>query len=259
MCKDYTSLEIAAFIIRSRVLAPKIVPLCPPVPAAGAQPQRKKGVETKEKYLNKNVLLLYLLRLLAVGDEAAQTQSFSWSLWGHACWKEHAVPLDGVRSSWRAWGRWQKRDNKGRSEANGHAAPLYPRPRKGKMQLPTPRPQHNVTMGPIFIWYAWSNAWVPWEKLPFIKMKMIITLRAPPLSYSELITYASVWIMHGAIRVTLCACVPDSLLYGCKLLKSFDILRKFSFCQVNLNVYYCMRCMCWILRYGQTKREEWWF
>lgn len=118
---------------------------------------------------------------------------------------------------------------------------------------------HNLTMGPIFIWYAWSNAWVPWEKLPFIKMKMIIILRTPPLSYSELITYASVWIMHGAIGVTFCACVPDSLLYGCKLLKSFDILRKFSFCQVNLNVYYCIRCMCWILRYGQTKREEWWF
>lgn len=142
--------------------------------------------------------------------EAAQTQSFSWSLWGHACWKEHAVPLDGVRSSWRAWGRWQKRDNKGRSEANGHAAPLYSRPRKGKMQLPTPRPQHNLTMGPIFIWYAWSNAWVPWEKLPFIKMKMIITLRAPPQLSAPLIQWANY----------LCKCLDYAWSYTCHILCS---------------------------------------
>lgn len=58
MCKDYTSLEIAAFIIRRRVLAAKECVLWPLVFATEAQPEWKKGVKTKaflEIYLNINV------------------------------------------------------------------------------------------------------------------------------------------------------------------------------------------------------------
>lgn len=46
MCKDYTSLEIAAFIIRCRVLAKKCV-LLPLVFATEAQPEWKKEVKMK--------------------------------------------------------------------------------------------------------------------------------------------------------------------------------------------------------------------
>lgn len=71
-------------------------------------------------------------------------------------------------------------------------------------------------------------------------MKMIITLHASPsfqpLSYSELITYASVWIMHGAIDMYLdivCFCTAgiavkvSFVILKCKLLKSFDVLMKY--------------------------------
>lgn len=46
MCKDYTSLEIAAFIIRCGVLAKKCV-LLPLVFATEAQLEWKKGVKMK--------------------------------------------------------------------------------------------------------------------------------------------------------------------------------------------------------------------
>lgn len=51
MCKDYTSLEIAAFIIRFRVLAKKCV-LLPLVFATEAQPEWKKGVKMKVLFVN---------------------------------------------------------------------------------------------------------------------------------------------------------------------------------------------------------------
>lgn len=85
--------------------------------------------------------------------------------------------------------------------------PLFTQdPAKGKSIVSYSEATAQSNNGPHLYLVCRSNARLPWEKLPFIKMKMIITPRASPSfqppSYSELITYASVWIMHGAIDVS---------------------------------------------------------
>lgn len=85
--------------------------------------------------------------------------------------------------------------------------PLFTQdPAKGKCIVSYSEATAQSNNAPHLYLVCRSNARLPWEKLPFIKMKMIITLGASPSfqppSYSQLITYASVWIMHGAIDMS---------------------------------------------------------
>lgn len=76
-------------------------------------------------------------------------QRLGWSLWGHARWREPAAPLDGVRSSWRALGRWQKRDNKSKQM---DMRPLFTQdPAKGKCIVSYSEATAPSNNGPIFI------------------------------------------------------------------------------------------------------------
>lgn len=121
-------------------------------------------------------------------------------------------------------------------------------PAKGKRIVSYSEARAQSNNGPHLYLVCRSNARLPWEKLPFIKMKMIITLRASPsfqpFSYRELITYASIWIMHGAIDVSYFllwwrrSSRQSLVILKSKLFKSLDLLMKPNFCRPSLKVCY---------------------
>lgn len=157
MCKDYMSLEMTSFISRLRVFASKNCFITPSLwqmgPGEAQQSTQKKrrggwpkSLTNMWRYLFVYIRTCPVNGFFSTGGKAASTQLWvEPGLGCHACWREPAVPLDGVRSYRRALGPWQEQDNKSRRTWS----PLHVlRPREGRMHsfLPTAQSASGLTL-----------------------------------------------------------------------------------------------------------------
>lgn len=154
MCKDYTSLEKASFIIRLWLLALKFVLLPLSLWQSGLSEKQlqqpwlmiEKGENTEagcmclEKSVNLEYGVLSFLTTLKCNRRWNALFIAGMALKWCARWREHLGPLDGVRTHRRALGLRQKQDNNRTSGQEDSEL----RALEATMQFPARRPQRDL-------------------------------------------------------------------------------------------------------------------